>query len=172
MLTIVDVDWEKGFVLEVEFSDGFRCTLDLKETFSHPPFKSIKDFCAFAIIDGALEWEGARLSAVQLRGLVQRDGSYADAPMVNPNNMEEVLKQAAWESIVQNRPDIFQAAIRGFVEGLGVQKVQSRTTLKSRPSIYKALNPNTSPKLDTLVQLGHAAFEIGLDTERQQPETK
>ena len=38
--------------------------------------------------------------------------------------MELVIKQATWGSITLNRPDILQAAIRGYIEEYGVQKVQ------------------------------------------------
>ncbi|WP_375748790.1 DNA-binding protein [Vibrio sp. HN007] len=172
MLSIVNVDWESGFILELEFNNGYTCTVDLETLFFQPPFDAVEDFCAFAIVDGLLEWDEAKISAEQLLSLSNSDGRYADEPMINPKNMEEILKQAAWEAIVQNRPDIFQAAIKGFVEELGVQKVQRMTTLKSRPSIYKALNPKTSPKLDTLVQLGHAVFELGSGTQRGRAEIK
>ncbi|GAD88791.1 hypothetical protein VHA01S_010_00170 [Vibrio halioticoli NBRC 102217] len=114
-----------------------------------------------------LDWGNTQISANKLRQLAQNNGDYLPATQqtISTNDMEAVIKQAAWDSITLNRPDILQAAIRGYIEEYGVQKVQAKTNLKSRPSIYKALNPKTSPKFDTLVQLAHGAFTVKTDSE-------
>jgi DNA-binding phage protein len=102
-----------------------------------------------------------------LRQLAEEQGKYLEAKerAISPDDIEAVLKQAAWDSITLNRPDILQAAIRGYIEEYGVQNVQLKTNLKSRPSIYKALSPHTSPKFDTLVQLAHGALAVKAENE-------
>ncbi|WED22064.1 DUF2442 domain-containing protein [Vibrio sp. JC009] len=164
MLKIVDLDWLSGYLLELEFSDGFKGIVDLEEVFNSEPYKQIQDFSAFSLEGTYLDWDGVELSANILRKMAAGKGHYTDRPCVSASNMEDVLKQAAWDAIVSNRPDIFQAAIKGFVEEYGIQKIQQHTNLKSRPSIYKALSSNKSPKLDTLIQLGHAAFELEFES--------
>lgn len=160
MLKILDVDWESGFELELVFSDGFKGTADLTDTFQSAPFNSVEDFCAFSLESTCLDWDGIELSANKLRELADNNGEYIDERPISATDMEAIIKQAMWDAVVSNRPDILQAAIRSFVEEYGVQKVQEKTQLKSRPSVYKALDRNNSPKLDTLIQLSHAVFEL------------
>lgn len=158
MLKIVDVDWENGFELELEFSDGFRGTVDLTSTFKSPPFNHIEDFTAFSLEGTCLDWDGIEISANKLRDMLV--GEQILSPVIPSDDIENILKHALWDAIESNRPDIFQAVVRSFVEEIGIQKVQERTTIKSRPSIYKTLRKGASPKLDTLIQLSHAVLEL------------
>lgn len=160
MLKILDVDWEQGYELELEFSDGFRGTVDLEELFQSDAYSKVENFCAFSLEEEYLDWGDVEVSANKLRKMAENNGEYVKSRVMSPDNIEAILKQAAWDSMVLNRPDILQAAIRGYVEEFGVKQVQAKTNLKSRPSIYKALNPDTSPKFDTLVQLAHAALAV------------
>lgn len=164
MLKILDVDWEQGYELELEFSDGFRGTVNLEQLFKTDAYSNVKNFCAFSLEEEYLDWGEVEISANKLRRMAEKDGEYVTSRAISPDNIEAILKQAAWDSMVMNRPDILQAAIRGYVEEFGVKQVQAKTNLKSRPSIYKALNPETSPKFDTLVQLAHGALAVHEDT--------
>jgi len=167
MLKIVDVDWVIGYTLELEFSDGFRGAANLESIFATEAFSQITDFAEFSLEGTHLDWGIAEISAQKLRTMADKSGKYLPSGerSITADDMEAVLKQAAWDSITENRPDILQAAIRGYIEEYGVQQVQAKTDLKSRPSIYKALNPNTSPKFDTLVQLAHGALAVRADQE-------
>ncbi|WP_245583284.1 hypothetical protein [Oceanospirillum beijerinckii] len=81
--------------------------------------------------------------------------------------MEDVIKQAAWDSIQEGRPDILQAAIRAYVEQFGHKQVVERAGIKSRTSAYRSLKPEVSPNFGTLVQLGHAVVEIAQEQQSQ-----
>ncbi len=164
MLRIIDVDWKQDFTLELTFSDGFRGEADLKAIFEKPAFKQVTDFKRFALrSDGSLDWEGADLSANVLRGLTV--GSYTESPinLVDIQEMEQIIKQAAWDSMKEGRVDILQAAIRSYVEFFGHSQVVERAGIKSRTSAYRSLKPETTPNFGTLVQLGHAVIEMAQD---------
>ncbi|MGF1759971.1 DUF2442 domain-containing protein [Photobacterium sagamiensis] len=164
MLKVIDVDWLEGFKLELTFSDGFCGEVDLEEIFQKPAFKTVSDFKRFALRnDGSLDWEGIDLPASVLRELAI--GSYVDNPLnlINVQEMEQIIKQAAWDSMKEGRVDILQAAIRSYVEFFGHSQVVERAGIKSRTSAYKSLKPETSPNFGTLVQLGHAVIEIAQD---------
>ncbi|TPE55275.1 DUF2442 domain-containing protein [Maribrevibacterium harenarium] len=167
MLKIIDVDWVSGYELELEFSDGFRGVADLTELFETEAFSQVESFTEFSLEGTYIDWGVAEISATKLRQLAEEQGKYLEAKerAISPDDIEAVLKQAAWDSITLNRPDILQAAIRGYIEEYGVQNVQLKTNLKSRPSIYKALSPHTSPKFDTLVQLAHGALAVKAENE-------
>lgn len=164
MLKVIDVDWLEGFKLELTFSDGFCGEVDLEKVFQKPAFKTVSDFKRFALRnDGSLDWEGIDLSASVLRELAI--GSYVDNPLnlINVQEMEQIIKQAAWDSMKEGRVDILQAAIRSYVEFFGHRQVVERAGIKSRTSAYKSLKPDISPNFGTLVQLGHAVIEIAQD---------
>jgi|UniRef100_A6VT18 DNA-binding phage protein len=160
MLKIIDVDWVKDHTLALTFSDGFEGEADLSDYFSKPPFANVKDFKRFALTaDGALNWSGNELTASTLRSIVK--GAYQAAAMrFDVEQMEEVIKQASWDSMKEGRPDILQAAIRSYVELFGHGVVIARAGIKSRTSAYRSLKPETKPNFATLVQLAHAVIEI------------
>lgn len=160
MLKIIDVDWVKDYTLTLTFSDGFEGEADLSGYFSKPPFSGVKDFKRFALtVDGGLSWNGNELTASLLRGVSK--GSYvASSERFNVEQMEEVIKQASWDSMKEGRPDILQAAIRSYVELFGHRVVIARAGIKSRTSAYRSLKPETKPNFATLVQLAHAVIEI------------
>ncbi|KZN14150.1 type II toxin-antitoxin system antitoxin DhiA [Marinomonas sp. TW1] len=159
MLKIVDVDWAKDHILVLTFSDGFEGEADLSDYFSKPPFANLKDFKRFALTsDGDLSWNGNELTATTLRGITK--GAYQVAMRLDVEQMEEVIKQASWDSMKEGRPDILQAAIRSYVELFGHRAVIARAGIKSRTSAYRSLKPETKPNFATLVQLAHAVIEI------------
>lgn len=160
MLKIIDVDWVKDHSLILTFSDGFEGQADLSDYFSRLPFSNVKEFKRFALTaDGALNWNGNELSASTLRALTR--GVYQPSKMqLDVEQMEEVIKQASWDSMKEGRPDILQAAIRSYVELFGHSIVIERAGIKSRTSAYRSLKPETKPNFTTLVQLAHAVIEI------------
>jgi DNA-binding phage protein len=160
MLKIIDVDWVKDHTLALTFSDGFEGKADLSEYFSIPPFANVKDFKRFALTaDGALNWSGNELASSTLRGITK--GAYQTSNVrFDVEQMEEVIKQASWDSMKEGRPDILQAAIRSYVEIFGHRVVIARAGIKSRTSAYRSLKPETKPNFATLVQLAHAVIEI------------
>lgn len=163
MLKVVDVDWYKGYTLELGFSDKTTGKVDLTEIFSAPPFSLIKDFKRFSLTsNGSLDWSGCVLSASKLKELTKITGNIESLPL-SINDIEAVIKQASWESMQEGRPDILQAAIRSYVEYFGHQNVIKKAGIKSRTSAYRSLKPETTPNYGTLVQLGHAVIEIAKD---------
>lgn len=167
MINIVDVDWEKGFELELQFSDGLQGKVDL--TSCLPLLNgndwSEDEFCSFSLEEDGLQWEnGVLLSHEPLHKLMVLQGNSVKYTSPNPSpkhdDFEGIIKQAAWDSVVSNRSDIFQAAVKGFVEKHGISEVQRLTSIKSRPSVYKSLDCNNSPKLSTLIELAHGVFTL------------
>lgn len=160
MLKIVDVDWLTDQVLQLEFNDGFGGEADLSSFFAHPPFDSVKEFKRFSLTaGGALAWGELQLNAEQLRQCTV--GSFSESSVKSDMlQMESVIKQAAWESMEEGRPDILQAAIRAYVEQYGHTQVIQKAGIKSRTSAYRSLQPQTKPNFATLVQLGHAVIEL------------
>lgn len=161
MLKIIDVDWLDHCVFSLSFNDGFEGKVDLSERFSQPPFSQVKDIKRFSLTqDGALNWSGYELSASQLKSMTQGAYQTEAKSLIQVEQMEEVIKQASWDSMVEGRPDILQAAIRSYVELFGHSAVIARVSIKSRTSAYRSLKPETKPNFATLVQLAHAVIEI------------
>lgn len=160
MLKIIDVDWIADYRLQLSFNDGYVGQADLADIFSRKPFAEITDFKRFALTaDGCLRWGEHELSANVLRDISQ--GAYLQAPVdADVAKMEEIIKQASWDSIVEGRPDILQAAIRAYVERYGHSQVVAKAGIKSRTSAYRSLQADTKPNFDTLVKLGHAVVEL------------
>jgi DNA-binding phage protein len=164
MLKIIDVDLVGPYKLELVFSDGFHGVAHLSNYFSKAPFSAIKGFQKFSLTsDGSLNWRGNELSAATLRAAtkgVQRTA----ATNFNVQEMEDVIKQASWDSMQEGRPDILQAAIRSYVEQFGHSQVIAKAGIKSRTSAYRSLKPQTTPNFATLVQLGHAVIELAKES--------
>lgn len=162
-IKVIDVDFLSDHVLELTFNDGYQGLADLLEYFSHAPFSEIKDFKRFSLTpEGSLNWEGNELSAATLRAITKGQQKSIDV-FFNVQEMEAVIKQAAWESMKEDRPDILQAAIRSYVEQFGHSQVIAKAGIKSRTSAYRSLKPETKPNFGTLVHLGHAVIELAKD---------
>ena len=159
MLKVKDVDWVSDHVLSLRFSDGFVGTANLSAIFTSPPFSKIKDFKRFSLTSsGSLKWNGNELSAPQLRKLTK--GKIETQQSDSLESMEQIIKQAAWDSMQEGRPDILQAAIRAFVEQYGHKEVIEKAGIKSRTSAYRSLKPDTTPNFGTLVNLCHAVINL------------
>jgi len=132
MLKIIDVDLVGPYKLELVFNDGFHGIADLSDYFSKAPFSAIKDFQKFSLTaDGSLNWRGNELSAATLRAATKGVQKTA-ATNFNVQEMEDVIKQASWDSMQEGRPDILQAAIRSYVEQFGHSQVIAKAGIKSR----------------------------------------
>lgn len=170
MLKIIDVDWLHDQVLELTFNDGLKGNANLAGYFQKLPFNQIDNFQRFSLTaEGSLRWDNAELSAEALRSLTNGELDSANR-ITNIETMEEVLKQAAWESMQEDRPDILQAALRGYVEQFGHKRVTERAGIKSRTSAYRSLDSNTKPNFGTLVKLGHAVIELAKEHEATSPQ--
>ena len=170
MLKIIDVDLVGPYKLELVFNDGFHGIADLSDYFSKAPFSAIKDFQKFSLTaDGSLNWRGNELSAATLRAATKGVQKTA-ATNFNVQEMEDVIKQASWDSMQEGRPDILQAAIRSYVEQFGHSQVIAKAGIKSRTSAYRSLRPQTTPNFATLVQLGHAVIELAKENENERSE--
>ncbi|MDP2713890.1 MULTISPECIES: type II toxin-antitoxin system antitoxin DhiA [unclassified Rheinheimera] len=172
MLKIIDVDWVADYTLTLTFNDGFEGLADLSAYFCNPPFSAITDFKKFSLTaEGSLNWSGNELSAATLRDATQ--GGYKASDLsVNVMEIEQVIKQASWDSMQEGRPDILQAAIRAYVEQFGHSQVIAKAGIKSRTSAYRSLKPQTTPSFATLVQLGHAVIELAKDRISPTPALK
>lgn len=158
MLKVIDVDLITDYNLALIFSDGFKGTVDLEGIFS--TVETSSRFDKFALdTDGSLRWENITLTANELRDLSVGQLS-EDSNLSSLEEIEVVIKSAAWESMQEGRPDILQAAIRGYVEKFGHQRVIAKAGIKSRTSAYRSLKPDTTPNFGTLVQLGRAVIEL------------
>ncbi|MDN3560138.1 type II toxin-antitoxin system antitoxin DhiA [Vreelandella neptunia] len=170
MLKIIDVDLVGPYKLELVFNDGFHGIADLSDYFSKAPFSAIKDFQKFSLTaDGSLNWRGNELSADTLRAATKGVQKTA-ATNFNVQEMEDVIKQASWDSMQEGRPDILQAAIRSYVEQFGHSQVIAKAGIKSRTSAYRSLRPQTTPNFATLVQLGHAVIELAKENANERSE--
>lgn len=158
MLKIIDVDVVAPYTLELTFNDGLAGQADLSDVFTALEAPIV--FEKFALDpDGSLRWSHVRLSPEELKDLTV--GSYHSPKTITViEEIEGVIKDAAWESIQEGRPDILQATIRAYVEYYGHQKVIEKAGIKSRTSAYRSLKPDTTPNFGTLVQLGHAVIEL------------
>lgn len=173
MLKVIDVDWLHDQVLELIFSDGFKGKADLSVYFQKPPFNHIDadHFLHFALTaEGALRWNDAELSAATLRSITKGE-IHPEKSIVNVEEMEAIIKQAAWESMQEDRPDILQAALRAYVEQFGHKRVTARAGIKSRTSAYRSLDSKTKPNFGTLVKLGHAVIELAQENNAAKPQT-
>lgn len=163
MLKVIDVDYISGYKLLLTFSDGYQGYADLTEYFIKAPFSTVKDFEKFSLsADGSLNWNGNELTATTLRSLT-KPARQSQVLSFNVQEMETVIKQASWDSMMEGRPDILQAAIRSYVEQFGHSQVIEKAGIKSRTSAYRSLKSQTTPSFGTLVQLGHAIIELSKD---------
>lgn len=158
MLKVIDVDIVANYSLALTFNDGFAGQANLSDLFGK--LDSMPVFEKFALdANGSLRWEKITLSPEVLKGLTS--GNYTVAKRATAvDEIEEVIKAAAWESMQEGRPDILQAAIRAYVEKYGHQKVIDKAGIKSRTSAYRSLKSDTTPNFGTLVLLGHAVIEL------------
>lgn len=158
MLKVIDVDVIADYSLALTFSDGFHGQVDVSGIFADLEPDAV--FEKFALdADGSLRWPQITLTPEELRKL--SIGGFQDSQILaSIEEIEAVIKSAAWESMQEGRPDILQAAIRGYVEKFGHQKVIAKAGIKSRTSAYRSLKPDTTPNFGTLVQLGHAVIEL------------
>ena len=158
MLKVIDVDVIANYSLALTFSDRFRGQVDLSGIFAD--LESDAVFEKFALdADGSLRWPSITLTPEELREL--SSGGFQDSQtLASIEEIEAVIKSAAWESMQEGRPDILQAAIRGYVEKFGHKKVIAKAGIKSRTSAYRSLKPDTTPNFGTLVQLGRAVIEL------------
>lgn len=163
MLKVIDVDWLSDYRLALSFNDGFQGTIDLTEHFKLTPFADINKFKHFSLTPkGSLLWGKYEIKASELRQ--QTQGQQANQHEISDmTTLENTIKQAVWDSMIEGRPDILQAAIAAYVAKLGHSKVIAQAGIKSRTSAYKTLNPDTKPSFATLVQLGKAIIDLTND---------
>jgi len=169
MLRISDVDIIRPYVLALRFSDGFYGEVDLSEVFQQPPFDQVADFGCFVLECNALGWGEMKLSVGTLRQLA----SVSTPPTVKQTelleNIEAEIKQAAWEAMITDRPEILQATIRSYVEHYGHSRVVKTAGIKSRTSAYRSLQDCSSPRWETLVKMAHATLKMITHPDNKPP---
>lgn len=169
MLKIVDVEYLGGYKFEFTFNDQVCGHGDLTELFSQPGFCEIAEIERFILTkDGTLRWSDIELSPAIARLAVKE---LRQVTNYQPENVEAILKQAAWDSLKLGRADILQAALRAYVEKFGHKNVIARAGIKSRTSAYRSLKPNTTPNFSTMVQIGHAVIELAQERQRKEANT-
>ncbi len=147
MLKVIDVDFVSDHTLELTFNDGYQGYADLSVYFKKAPFSEIKDFKRFSLTrDGSLNWDGNELTAATLRDITK--GSQKSVELsFNVQEMEAVIKQASWESMMEGRPDILQAAIRSYVEQFGHGQVIAKAGIKKSYECLSLLEARNNAKL-------------------------
>jgi DNA-binding phage protein len=160
-IEIIDVEYLTNYQLQLAFNDGFEGIVDLTQIINTDPFKSLKQkFIHFSLtFEGNLEWDdNLILEAGYLRSIAQENNT--GRTYLDPSNTLQILTQAFQESLTENDPTIFQAALKGYVEKIGMSKITETAGIKSRASAYKSLSSDHSPKWDTIVKLAHSIMEI------------
>ena len=160
MLKIIEVEVIEPYRLALSFSDGYFGVVDLTQLFKKKPFSQIENFNEFSLSHGTLNWGDVDIAVEYLRENTRGEFGDITANPDKPDDIKKILQDALWQAVEENRPDIFQGAIAMLVEHYGHSRVIRQAGIKSRTSAYRSLKGEASPKLETLVSLGHAALDI------------
>ncbi|HDL7342071.1 addiction module antitoxin [Hafnia paralvei] len=159
MNKIIDVDVIGKFELKLTYENGTVCEVDLYKYNDDSAFDDPKIFLKFGLLpNGDLEWlPNIRISS---ETLLQRGMNKAHSESGNTVNFANIISMALYDAIIENRPEIIQAALRTAVDKHGKSKIAKNTGTKSRTSIYKSLNENTDVSMSTIVNLAHAVMDL------------
>ncbi|QDX30519.1 type II toxin-antitoxin system antitoxin DhiA [Dickeya poaceiphila] len=159
MHKIVDVDVVGDFSLRLTYDDGLVCDVNLYHYASNPVFSNASLFIKFGLLpDGTLEWgPDVNISSSALR----KKGEYVSHTLaVRERNFADIISRAFYDAVMENRPEILQAALKIAVEKHGNSTVAKEAGAKSRTSLYKSLNKNTNVSLATVVSLAHTVLQL------------
>lgn len=160
MLKIIEVEVVRPYCVSLVFSDGFAGEVNLSGIFGKTTYSAVENFDEFALVNGGLSWGELDIAADQLRAMAQGGYQPLKPDPARSDYIKHILQDALWQAVEENRPDIFQGAIAMLVEQYGHSRVVHHAGIKSRTSAYRSLKGGSSPKLDTLIKLGHAALDI------------
>ncbi|MCL2892921.1 addiction module antitoxin [Brenneria tiliae] len=160
MYKIVDADIVGEFKLRLTYNDGFTCEVDLCNYSANPAFADPVLFAKFGLLPGGdLQWlPDFTLSAMQLRRL-GTNISYQDKSQAS-HRLSDIITMAVHDAIVENRPEIVQAALQTAMDKYGIATIARISGIKSRTSIYKSLDKKTNVSLSTVVNLAHTVMQL------------
>ncbi|MEI7376394.1 addiction module antitoxin [Dickeya chrysanthemi] len=159
MHKIVEVDVIGDFSLRLTYDDGLVCDINLYQYAPSPVFSNASLFIKFGLLpDGSLEWlPDIKISASELR----KKGEYVSHTLaVREQNFADIISRAFYDAVIENRPEILQAALKTAVDKHGNSTVAKEAGAKSRTSLYKSLNKNTHVSLATVVSLAHTVLQL------------
>ncbi|NPE59769.1 addiction module antitoxin [Dickeya dadantii] len=159
MHKIIDVDVTGDFSLRLTYEDGLICDVDLYQYAPGPVFSNASLFIKFGLLpDGALEWlPDIKISASDLR----KKGVYVGHTLaVRERHFADIISRAFYDAVIENRPEILQAALKTAVDKHGNSTVAKEAGAKSRTSLYKSLNKDTNVSLATVVSLAHTVLQL------------
>ncbi|ACZ77470.1 MULTISPECIES: DNA-binding protein [Dickeya] len=158
MHKIVDVDVIGDFSLRLTYDDGLICDVNLYHYASHPVFSNASLFVRFGLLpDGSLEWPDITISSSVLR---EKGENVGHTLAVRERNFADIISRAFYDAVIENRPEILQAALKIAVDKHGNSTVAKEAGAKSRTSLYKSLNKNTNVSLATVVSLAHTVLQL------------
>ncbi|UJR62346.1 addiction module antitoxin [Dickeya zeae] len=158
MHKIVDVDVVGDFSLRLTYDDGLIYDVNLYRYASYPVFSHASQFIRFGLLpDGSLEWPDITISSSALR----EKGTYVGHTLaVRERDFADIISRAFYDAVIENRPEILQAALKIAVDKHGNSTVAKEAGAKSRTSLYKSLNKNTNVSLATVVSLAHTVLQL------------
>ncbi|EFM2447925.1 addiction module antitoxin, partial [Escherichia coli] len=116
-------------------------------------------FVKFGLLpNGNLEW--IPNVTISSEALLQRGSNITHDESIKKTNFANIISMALYDAIIENRPEIIQAALRTAVDKYGTTKIAKNSGTKSRTSIYKSLDENTDVSMSTVVNLAHAVLDL------------
>jgi DNA-binding phage protein len=159
MNKIIDVDVIGKFELKLTYENGTVCEVDLYKYNDQPSFTDPKKFLKFGLLpNGNLEW--IPNVTISSEALLQRGNNITHDESIKKTNFANIISMALYDAIIENRPEIIQAALRTAVDKYGTTKIAKNSGTKSRTSIYKSLDENTDVSMSTVVNLAHAVLDL------------
>lgn len=166
MSKIIEVSVVGDFDLELTYEDGIVYAVNLFNYDNNPCFKDSQLFLKFGLLsNGDLQWiSDATISSDSLRTI---DSKIKIFEKSKNHSFVDLISRAFHDAIIENRPEIIQAAIKSAVNKYGMTNIANRSDSKSRTSIYKSLNEKTNVTLSTVINLAHTVIKLeeGGDTE-------
>ncbi|WKV52172.1 helix-turn-helix domain-containing transcriptional regulator [Dickeya fangzhongdai] len=108
--------------------------------------------------NGNLEWTPN--VTISSEALLQLGSNITHDESIKKINFANIISMALYDAIIENRPEIIQAALRTAVDKYGTTKIAKNSGTKSRTSIYKSLDENTDVTMSTVVNLAHAVLDL------------
>lgn len=159
MSKIIDVAIVDDFDLELTYDNGVVCVVNLFNYTNNPCFKSPNLFSKFGLLsNGDLQWiYDVNISSDSLLKIGKEIKKIKQS---SNNSFVDLISSAFHDAIIENRPEIIQAAIKSVVNKYGMSDIANHSDLKSRTSIYKSLNEKTNVSLSTIINLSHTIMKL------------
>lgn len=159
MSKIIDVAIVGNFDLELTYQDGIVFAVNLFNYNNNPCFKDSQLFLKFGLLpNGDLQWiSEVTVSSSSLRKIGQKIKTITKS---ENQRFADLISGAFYDAVMENRPEIIQAAIKSVVNKYGMSNIANNSDLKSRSSIYKSLNDKTNVNLSTIINLAHTIIKL------------